>query len=307
MEKRLSRTDLIFALGFLFFLIVAIAAFFSGVKVGTDRTEALYAKPAGAQASKAAESPKAYSQQDLVSFYHNVFQPHREWMAEWSAARTRWQTDDTVDRASSLKELAKLAASKYNESKVTTVSSLTPGLMNAQNNYLKSLKLYESSFGQLAAQANEGSAAEALARVSKNAYFTEAVRLGLLAQSQYYDSMLKWGSTVNLSLPDNYELPNVLANAEWSKLPLLVKNTVSAQYMFLNRAEYDYLPQDLTARIDQFINSGQAAKMKQKTIRSIVDMLNSTDAIRSGDYLSLKSRYYAKELVPLLPFFSSDT
>ncbi|CAI6057669.1 hypothetical protein [Cohnella sp. JJ-181] len=307
MEKRLSRTDLIFALGFLFFLIVAIAAFFSGVKVGTQRTEALYAKPAAAQTAKTVASPNAYSQQDLVSFYHNVFQPHREWMGEWSATRTRWQSDDTADRASSLKELAKLAAAKYEESKVTTVSSLTPDLMNAQNNYLKSLKLYESSFGQLAAAANEGSAEESLARVSKNPYYTEAVRLGLLAQNQYYGAMLKWGSTVNLSLPDSYDLPGILTNAEWSKLPLLVKNSAAAQYMFLNRAEYDFLPQDLAARIDQFILSGQANRMKQKTIRSVVDMLTGTDAIRSGDYLSLKSRYYAKELVPLLPFFSSGT
>jgi len=307
MEKRLSRTDLVFALGFLFFLIVAIAAFFSGVKVGTQRTEALYAKPAATQMSKATESPNAYSQQDLVSFYHNVFLPHREWKAEWSATRTRWQSDDSVDRASSLKELAKLAAAKYEESKITTVSSVSPLLMNAQNNYLKSLKLYESSFTQLAVHANEGSPADLIAAVSKNAYYSEALRLALLAQSQYYDAMLKWGASVNLSLPATYELPGVIPNADWSKQPLLVKNMIAAQYMFMNKAEYDYLPQDLTARIDQFISSGQADRMKQKTVRSIVDMLNGTGAVRSGDYLSLRSRYYAKQLLPLLPFFSSDT
>lgn len=307
MEKRLSRTDLLFALGFLFLLIVAIAAFFSGVKVGTQRTEALYAKPSPTMEARTVTSPNAYTQQDLVSFYHNVFLPHREWMAEWSAARTRWLSDDTADRSSSLKELAKLAAAKYEESKVTAVSSVSPLLMNAQNNYLKSLKLFESSLGEMAAKVNDGSSASAIAAVSKNAYFSEGIRLTLLAQSQYYNAMLKWGATVNLSLPDNYELPNVLPNSEWSKLPLLVKNAIAAQYMFKNRSDYDYLPQDLTARIDQFINSGQADKMKQKTVRSTVDMLMGTGAIRSGDYLSLRSRYYAKELLPMLPFFSSDT
>lgn len=307
MEKRLSRSDLMFALGFLFLLIVAVAAFFSGVKVGTQRTEELYAKPsAAARATQAAVSPNAYSQQDLVSFYHSVFLPYREWKAEWSAARTRWLSDDTADRAATLKELGKLASAKYEQSHVTAVSSVSPVLQNAQNNYLKSLKLLEQAMGQLAAHANEGSAADAVATIAKNAYYAEALRLELLAQSQYYDAMLKWGATVNLSLPDRYDLPTVLPNAEWGKLPLLVKNKVSAYYIFMNRKDVDFLPQDMTARIDQFIDSGQADKMKQKTVRSVIDMLTGTGAIRSGDFLSLRSQYYSKELLPMLPFFSSD-
>ena len=40
MEKRITRTEMLFSLGFLFMLIFAVGAFFYGVKIGSDKTEA---------------------------------------------------------------------------------------------------------------------------------------------------------------------------------------------------------------------------------------------------------------------------
>ncbi|MBB6674179.1 hypothetical protein [Cohnella nanjingensis] len=305
MEKRLSRTDLMFALGFLFLLVVAVGAFFYGVKVGSDQANARHEasiKPAGASNVK----QSAYSQQDLVSFYHTVFLPYREFMSEWSAARQQWLSDSTVDRSAALTSLSKRAAAKYESAKVAYVSDASPLLASAQDNYLKSLKLFSSSFSKLAGAANDGTAATMFDKLNADAFYKEGVSQQLAAQKQYYAAMLKWGSSVDADVPDTYAIPTVIANSTWKSLPLLVKNIVSAEYMEAGRQSYDFLPQDLTARIDQFIQSGQAEKMKQRSMGSIADMLTGTDAVRGGDFLSLKTRLYNNQTLPQLPFFSPD-
>src|ERR1700730_10741982 len=108
MDKRLNRSDLMFSLAFLLMRVIAIGAFFYGVKVGTARVEAQYAsehKPATA----APPPPYAYQQQDLVSFYHTVFLSYREFQNDWFAAQDKWLSDSTADRSASLKELSKVA------------------------------------------------------------------------------------------------------------------------------------------------------------------------------------------------------
>ena len=87
MDKHLSRFQMLFSLGFIFMLVLAVAAFFAGVEVGSSRTESRYeAKKLLAAASS---SKPSYSQQDLVSFYHTVFSPYREFQNEWLAMEKR--------------------------------------------------------------------------------------------------------------------------------------------------------------------------------------------------------------------------
>jgi len=78
MEKRLTRTEMLFSLGFLFMLVFAVGAFFYGVKMGSDKTEAKFIEQTKHLSSGNVKSATAYQQQDLVSFYHTVFLPYRE-------------------------------------------------------------------------------------------------------------------------------------------------------------------------------------------------------------------------------------
>ena len=66
-----------------------------------------------------------------------------------------------------------------------------------------------------------------------------------------------------------------------------------------------YYPQDLTARVDLFLSSGQADRMRTKSVNTVVDLLIGTEAIRIGDFTANKARFYGKELLPQLPFFVS--
>lgn len=306
MDKRLSRTDLGFSLMFLLMLVIAIGAFFYGVKIGGDRVRAEFADAADTQALASQASPNAYQQQDLVSFYHTVFLSYREFENEWFSALEKWKADPSADLAASLKELAKTADAKYAKIKVDFVSPSSPLLTQAQNDFMKSLKLFSESFSALAKDAGSMGSDELIRQLDGQAFFTEGRKFALDGQNNYYTSMLKWGASVNPDIPGDYETPNIVSLDQWKSLPLLIKNKISADYLSDSQAFTEFLPHDLTARIDQFIQSGQAGKMKQTTIGSVAELLTGTDAVRNGDFMTSRASLYADELLPQLPFFISE-
>lgn len=304
MDKRLNRTDLGFSLAFLFMLIIAIGSFFYGVKVGTDRAQGHEAAAAESTPNASPQkSPIAYQQQDLVSFYHTVFLPYREFQNDWFEIREKWLSDPSVDLSASLKELAKTADAKYEKIQVVFVSPASPLLKNAQNDYLRSLKLFSDGFGSEVSAANQGTAEQLFDALAGNAFFKEGKKYGLSAQNAYYTSMLKWGAAVNTEIDGDFKSPDVLELSRWKKLPLVIKNKVIVDYLSKNTLYTGFLPHDLTARIDLFIRSGQADKMKQKTVGSIAELLTGTEAVRGGDFLGSKPMLYASEQLPQLPFF----
>ncbi|MBB6735791.1 hypothetical protein [Cohnella zeiphila] len=307
MEKRLSRMDLLFALGFLFMLIVAVGAFFYGVKVGSTEAESRYTQANGTtDVAVKAQTANAYQLQDLVSFYHTVFLPYREFVTEWQDAKAKWLGDATTDRSSALKELVKSAESKYDEMKVAYIPPVSPLLKQSQDQYLKSLKLYRDSLSDRVSKGNDGAASLLIEQIAGDAYYKEGLKLGLAAQEQYYDSMVQWAATVNIDIPNNPVGSTSLGLTSWKVLPLVLKNRISALYLQEQSIQGAFLPQDLTARIDTFLASGQAEKMKLKSVSSVADLLVQTDAVRGGDFLGAKDRFYSKQLVPQLPFFFPD-
>ncbi|WP_373229760.1 hypothetical protein [Cohnella sp.] len=304
MEKRLNRSDLMFSLAFILMLIIAVGAFFYGVQVGSERVESQYVSESPLSISSA--SPSAYQQQDLVSFYHTVFLPYREFQIDWFAAQNKWLADPTADRSASLKELSKSAQQKYESIKGANVSQISTKLTDAQTSYLKSLKLFKESFSSLAATANEGTVDMALDKMQADPFFKEARLHSLTAQDEYYSSMLFWAESVNSDIPGNYESPEILSTTKWKALPLIVKIKVTSDYLSEQLILSDFMPHDLTARIDQFITSGQADKRKVKSFSAIAELLTSTEAVRNGDFIQLKSRFYEHEQLPQLPFFFTD-
>ena len=304
MEKRLNRSELVFSLAFLLMLVVAAGAFFFGVRVGTDRTEAKYeTKEADAAASPAL--PNAYQQQDLVSFYHTVFLPYREFQKNWFDVQRDLLSDATMDRSAAMKQLTKSATKTYDKIKAVQVSAASPLLVDAQTSYLKSLKLFSDGFSALAKEKAK-SGDDFLAALNANDYYKEGRIQALSGQDRYYHSMLKWASTVDLDIPADYEIPDILAIEKWRTLPLIVKIKASADYLSTLTDMKEFAPQDLTARIDDFIRSGQAERRKLKSVGAIAELLTSADGVRGGDFLRMKERFYGQEQLPQLPFFFSD-
>ncbi|WP_313639181.1 hypothetical protein [Paenibacillus sp.] len=301
MSQRNSRTQMLYTLFFLFFLICAFAAFFTGVKVGADKTEAKYEKQKSSNGYGLEEFTGAYQQKDLVTFYHNVFLPYREFKQIWNTQvdKLARSTDARVN-AAAMKNLSLLADKQYERVNQDSIFSNSPLLHQSQLNILKSLTLFSKASGEIGASA---SGAETAKLLKNDPYTTGAVKFGLLAQKNFYDSMLKWGSKTSQKIPSDAGELKTMSFIQWKKMPLLQKNASVAD-MMLNRgifAAYD--PQDITAKIDDLIHSGTASSLNLTDVQSSVTLLISTGAIQVEDFMKCREQYYSKETIPQLPFF----
>jgi hypothetical protein len=300
MNSRTSRTQMLYTLGFVFFLICAFAAFFTGVKVGADKTEAKYSHLVEADGASE-EFSGSYQQQDLVTFYHNVFLPYREFKRNWNnEVDSLSRSTDARENAATLKNLSILADKQYEKVNQDSIFSGSPLLYQSQLNILKSLTLFSQASNKVSA----GSSGTETAKALKNDNFTaSAMQFGLLAQKDFYDSMLKWGSKTNSKIPAVPSELKTLSFIQWKKMPLLLKNSSIAE-MMLNRGIYaGYDPQDITAKIDDMIYSGMASSLKLQDVQSSVTLLISTGAIQEQDFMKWREQYYGKETMPQLPFF----
>lgn len=303
MEKRLSRTEMLFSLSFLFMLVFAVGAFFYGVKIGSDKTEAKLVESTKHLSAGKTESPAAYQQQDLVSFYHTVFLPYREFQTEWTAAIRKLSTQQVNDAGSALKELASSAKQTYNEANHASVSASSPLLQSAHLQLLKSLRMFSEAADRGAGSSKDMDVAKLLTALKKDAYYTDGVKYALGGQRDYYAAMMKWSASVNPNIPDSYNAAGEVTIAQWKTLPLTVKNKVTADQLNARKTLASFYPQDLTSRVDEFIRSGQASSMKMRTVDAVIDLLINTEAVRAGDFGNSKAELYGKELLPQLPFF----
>ncbi|MBE9912932.1 hypothetical protein G8C92_02635 [Paenibacillus donghaensis] len=294
MKNSPSRFELYFSLLFILALLISAAAFLSGVHIGANRTEEKYNQLK--LSSLSPDFTDSYQQQDVVTFYHTVFLPYREFKQEWLSG-----TDNQILSAKDFKQLAKLANDSYNEVLQASVFDSSPLLQQSQNNTLKSLHLFGTAASQAAENSTDGKMTAV--RFTQDPFYQNAVKYGLMAQKQYYASMLKWGTKVSPSIPGQYSLPSTLKLDEWKKLPLMVKNeAVSA--VLLNSSYFSAAdPQDITAVVDYWLASGKAKQYKLDSLQATVKHLQKTDAIRPQIFCQLKEQYGQKELLPQIPFF----
>lgn len=303
-QKSNSKIELLFILGFLFTLIIAFGTFFFGLRTGINQTEQKYAY---LKVEPGEETENSYQQQDLVTFYYVVFQPYLDFKNSYI------NSEGTLDRSSSLrksenalKEIRESAQKQYQLISSHSIPGSSPLLKEAQSDILKSLKLFEKSADHILAKTDDYDTSELSKLLLADQYGMNAKNYGLQAQKKYYASILKWSAKSNSKLPTNVSYREDITIDEWNHYPLAVKNKSMSDLMVKNKLFSSYLPQDMTAKIDQMIQSGKAKTLKLDTITNIVNVLIETEAIHGEEFLKYKTTYYAGESLPNLPFFSEE-
>ncbi|MBD0380629.1 hypothetical protein [Paenibacillus sedimenti] len=303
MDKRLTRTDYLFALMFIFMLVCILGAFFYGLKIGGQKSDQKYEKILHADKA-AVQEIGAYDQQVLVSYYHTIFLPFREFQNKWFEQMSQIEIGNSaIDASAVLKELNKVADDKYNQLQSKNMPASSPLLVQSHQGYLKSLKLFADTSKSYQSKANGMSGAQLLAAIDSDAYFQEAKTQALTAQKNYFESIVAWNVTLDHDL-ESFD-PNNNANLDqWRAMNVNVKNLYITAKLLKNKAFSPFYPQDLTIRIDEFIVSGQAKKLNVGDVNQTIDLLLSTNAVRSGDFVKGKAKWYSNEPLPQLPFFS---
>lgn len=302
MDKRLTRTDYLFAALFIFMLVCVLGAFFFGVRTGQKQMESKYAQQQAAKA-EAAREPGAYEQQVLVSFYHTIYLPYREFEQKWFQSMNEIDLrSTTVDGAAQLKELGKIASAKFDMLQSKPVPSSSPLLVQSQENYMKALKLFGDAMKDLSGKANTVKGAELIGGIGQNAYYSEARNFALQAQKDYFDAIIKWNQSIDTNFKP-VDVSKKLPLNDWSQLSVNNKNDYIAALLLGQKWFEPFKPQDLTLRIDEFIASGQPKKLNVADVPGAVQLLIGTDAVRAGDFIRGKQKFYPNETLPQLPFF----
>lgn len=303
MDKRLTKSDYLFAVTFIFMLVVALGAFFYGLQMGQSRASAKY-EDIIAKQNEAKQGFAAYHQQYLVSFYHTIYQPYREFHKKWFDKMAELDSNRSADASLLVKELAKLAEDTYTKLGDKSMPDSSPLLQDAHKDYMKGLKLFGEGLRSFQSKANAMPGRELVQQLNQDAYLGEAKNFALKAEKAYYDAIVKWNeSTVAEFKP--IDVNQNLALKDWSRLGLNMKNDYVSHILVQGKAYKAFTPQDLSARVDEMIASGQAGKMNLTTVQQVVDVLLATDAVRAGDYQRNGSKLYGNETLPQLPFFTN--
>jgi hypothetical protein len=304
MDKRLTRSDYLFAVTFIFMLVFALGTFFFGLKMGQERSAAKYDELLNKQ-NETAKQYGAYHQQYLVSYYHTIYQPYREFHKKWFDKMNELELNKSADASLIMKDLGKLAKEKYDELSAKSMPDSSPLLQEGLQNYTKSLKLFNEALGNLQAKANSLKGSDLMSELNKDAYLMEAKKFALAAQKNYYAAIIKWNDTDNPQLK-HVDVSKPLSLKEWSTISLNVKNDYLASALAASKQYTAFTPQDMTARIDEMIASEQTRKMNLNDVQQVIDLLIATDAVRSGDFIRNKNKWYMNETLPQLPFFLSQ-
>lgn len=300
MSRNVTKTDMLLIMGFIFTLAVGVGAFFFGLHTGKSQADAAYQAIIAELTDQRNQNNVSYHEQQLVSFYHTVLIPFREFQETWFEHMRSIESGGSAEEDDLLKELARLAREQAEKIKPTTIPDVSPLLQDAQTNYLKSLTLFAE-----AAERLRGRHGNQLAEAMKNdPYVVEASAFALRAQSEYYEAIWRWSVAEDPDAADEgLAAAESLPFDQWRTLSLNAKN------MFIARTLEDqgifglYDPQDVTARIDELDQSGQLEKLQLTDTAQAAAALTSTGAVRSGDYKSLKEKLYRNEPVPMLPSF----
>lgn len=301
MEKQLTRTDYLIATLTIFMLVCVLGAFFIGFKIGKERTDKQW-QHAASQEVKANEQTGSYDQQSLAIFYHSIYIPYKNFQIKWFQAQDNLERNSqTVNSASAIKELANLAGSLSKELQANTMPENSPLLGQASNSYLTSLQTFNKGLQSFISKANAMPGSELIHAMDVDAQLQEAKKSALSAQKDYYSSIVKWQQTENSAIKP-LDSNKKISFDEWNNTSIHVKNEYVSSLMLQAGSFTEYLPHDVTARIDELLAKGEMKSLGISDIPAAIQLLNGTSAVRTDYFAKQKMRYKQEEL-PNLPFF----
>ncbi|MCR8642329.1 hypothetical protein NV379_06610 [Paenibacillus sp. N1-5-1-14] len=303
MEKRLTRTDYLIATLTIFMLVCVLGAFFIGFKIGKDRTDKQWQQVA-TQEAKANSQIQSYDQQQLALFYHSIYIPYKNFQSKW------FQTEDelgrnsqTVNSANAVKDLVKLADSIQKELQDKSMPENSPLLQQASSHYQTSLQSFNKGLQSFVAKANSMPGTDLIHAMSVDAQLQEAKKSALTAQKEYYTSIVKWQQSNNpKAASKSLDSTKKISFEEWNTSNIHMKNEYIATLMLQSGSYSEYLPHDMTARIDELLAKGEMQNLGISDVPAAVQLLNGTNAVRTDYFTKLKAKY-AQETLPNVPFF----
>ncbi|UFJ42823.1 hypothetical protein LOK74_10150 [Brevibacillus humidisoli] len=304
---RLKKSDYLLTYMIIITFACFVGGFFLGANVMKARMSTELETATKAEREKAfrelmLKEQKLYREQDFVSFYYGVYLPLEEFRNSHFRYLANLQDKPRAEQLEISEEMKKVVEKHRKEAENGLVPSTSPLLVKAKTEYINSLKAYNDGIEQVLDKNNlHAFSAEEIAAGRHLAPFYS---LWLRGQADLYKAIALWESAyiTNKEIPDT--VPTAIDLNQWKSYSFHFRNYLAAEYLTKQPAITSYNPEDLTARLDSVILTNQAVSLGWDDIPYAIRVLNATNAVRKGDYRSLRDRLYSDVRTPEMPIFT---
>lgn len=300
MDRKPTKIEMFLSMTFIFILVLAIASFFFGIQVGTERTEARFEKDM--QVLYAENNAGEYNEQDFASFYHTVLLPYRQFENDWFAVIKALPDMDYEQSISAIKRLVQQSELQSKQINLAIFTEQATKLNLSQAKYKQGLTLFNQALTKLKIGSDHSSTGASLfITIKQDEAIQEAISTVLLAQKQFYSSLLHWSENNNSELVSSIA-QSAMTIQQWQTMNLASKNEYTATQLFNKGILQPFMPQDLTAMIDLTLHDKNNAKSVADSILEVIEQLLANNAVHYGDFIQAKNMYN-QESLPQLSLF----
>lgn len=308
MSNRLSRSEYLVTYMIIITLACFIGGFFLGAsvmknRIHTDLQASAKAEEAALEKERLLKEQKLYGDQDFIRFYYSITVHIQELKDKHFATAALLPGKTKSEQKSLIQELLSLASVKEKELEHATIPPSSQFLVEAKFAYLNSLDSYRTGLEQLLENLAAGNMpVESLQTMRGNNAFINQWNTALSLQ---YKALAMWESvyvTKQHALPQ--VKPSQVSPAQWKSYPFHFRNYLAAEAIVQSQKFYSFNPEDLTARIDNVLQTDTSSTFDWNDIGQASRMLEATDAVRIGDFSSMRAHLYPELKAPEIPTFS---
>jgi hypothetical protein len=290
-------------------IIITLACFVGGFFLGAgymkSKFEAEMAQAAKAEKEKAEKEKllkeqKMYKEQDFVRFHYSVYaaassvkQKHFELLANLSGKPKQAQV-------ALLEEMKETVENRLGNMEKEIVLATSPLLAEAKAEFVQSLRAYLDGIDQLLSDQTSNALQNELVAARLQPFQSSWLK----AEGLMYRAAATWESAYVSKKPLPPVKPAAVTLEQWAGYPFHYRVFVTSEYLSQLKLLQPYTPLDMTARIDSLLASDQAKALGLKDIPAAVRVLQATDAVRSGDFRSLRPKLYANVKTPEMPLYT---
>lgn len=307
MGKRLNRSEYFLT----YMIIISLACFIGGFFLGAGVMKAKSQSEIETitkeytmkmKMDQLEKEKKLYKEMDFAQFYHNVIAP----LETFKKAHFEYAEQLNASSSGNLKSISKDAIDQADdvlkEIEQVSIPDSSPLLKQAKLGYIQSLQAYTDGMNQFL----DGDTSEMTKQdLIQMRHLEDFKRKWLRAQADLYKAFALWEEMYVTNKPLVKTVSHQsLSLAQWKSYPFHLRDYIAAEQLYRSNEMVEFNPEDLTARVDSIIDSNQAAALGWKDIPFAFRVLDTTDAVREGDFKSLKKKLYPSLKSPEMPFFT---
>jgi len=305
--SRLKKSDYLLTYMIIISFACFVGGFFLGAtvmkgKMAAELEWATKAERENALRELMLKEQQLYREQDFVSFYYGVYLPLEEFRAAHFRYLDSLQGKPREEQLNISEEMKKVVEKQREEVENGIVPATSPLLVKAKTGYINSLNAYTDGILQVLDKNNLN--ALTAEQIAAGRHLAPFYSLWLRAQADLYKAIALWESAYVTKQEIPEALPATLDINQWKAYSFHLRNYWTAEYLAKQPTLSRYNPEDLTARLDSVILTNQAASLGWHDIPYAIRVLNTTSAVRQGDYHALREKLYANVRMPEMPLFS---